>query len=447
MSFIENCRQLIALESTPSTGNMAAAEFVGEIGRQAGFHVDYQHENLSGLGQSNVILRPPSIGLPQEELLLLTHLDTVDPGPYAAWKRTGANPFEATIYQDSIFGLGAADTKLDILCKIEAARKFLDKDLKLPFVLVGTYGAQQGMAGVIRLLRRKMINAQKALVGEPTGLHLIHAGQGLATVEISIPFSDEEKEYRMQHDLAESTSTQSRFFVGKAAHSSLPQMGENAIVKMLDYLEQLPDGIAVMDLDGGVNHNSVPSQAVLEIDMVGGFKNPIVPKITQVKKALKRVEALFSSSGTDVERPLATMNIGMIRTFADGVRMTGSCRLGPKVSTVTYERWMEEIRRASEAEGAVFRVKDYKPPFQTTQESSFVAGCQEVLRAMGGSNQLNELPVTTEASVLTRMGVECLVFGPGQSVGNSHAPDESITIDELNQATAFYAKVIERFCL
>src|SRR5690606_19347226 len=125
-------------------------------------------------------------------------------------------------------------------------------------------------------------------------------------------FSDEERDYRLQHDLLESSSTQSKMFSGKAAHSARPQLGENAIVKMLDYLTQLPQGIAVMDLDGGISYNSVPSSAVLEIDLVATFKDPVVPKLFHVLNAAREVENKFKkfhAEESDNSRP--TMNIGM----------------------------------------------------------------------------------------------------------------------------------------
>src|SRR5690606_21284698 len=130
-----------------------------------------------------------------------------------------------------------------------------------------------------------------------------------------------EREYRIQHDLSETSSSQSKIFSGKAAHSSQPRFGENAIVKMLDYLTQLPEGIAVMDLDGGINYNSVPSTAVLEIDMVGGFEEPIVPKLSGVLKAARKFEQQFADYGSsrDLDYP-PTVNVGVIRTFEDEVQ-------------------------------------------------------------------------------------------------------------------------------
>lgn len=446
MSFLENCRKFIGIESSPGRGNKDAAQFVGHLCEEAGMHVEYQTETLNGLEQCNVIARPSS-SRPPEEILFQTHLDTVQAGNFANWTQTQANPFNASIIDGKIYGLGVADTKLDFLCKLEALKGLKGKNLKLPYVLVGTYGAQSGMAGAVKLVRKKLISSRKALIGEPTDLQLKCAGQGLAVVEISVPFSNEERDYKLQHDLQESSSTQSKMFSGKAAHSSRPQLGENAIVKMLDYLAQLPEGIAVMDLDGGLNYNSVPSSAVLEFDLVGSFKEPIVPKLSAVLQSARRVESQFEVY-KDSENGLSpTMNIGMIRTYEDEIRVLGSCRLPPSVPEEIYQKWMAELGEACSNVGAGFRVKDYKKSFAVAKNSSFVSELFKASKEMDLSPDQGLIESATEASVFSRLGVECVLFGPGLGVGNSHAPNEWVRVQDLEKATEFYRRVAERLCI
>jgi acetylornithine deacetylase/succinyl-diaminopimelate desuccinylase-like protein len=447
LSFLDDCRRLVALDSTPSHGNLSAAEFVGKLCEDAGLHVGYQRESLEGVDQCNVIARPQK-EMPPKEILLQTHLDTVHAGHFSQWTKTQSNPFNASIYDDLIYGLGTADVKLDFLCKIEAAKEFIGRPMKTPFVLVATFGAQNGMNGAIKLMRRKKLSATCALVGEPTQMRLVNAGTGLALVEISIPFSEEERLYRRNHDLNESTSSQSRMFGGRAAHSSDPMGGENAIMKMMEYLAHLPDGIAVMDMHGGVDYNTVPSSAVLEIDSVAGFPDPILPKISQIYASLMALEKDLREFREDgFQPPHPTMNLGTIRTVETEVRISGSCRLPPTVTDAIYERWMSKLGDAVQAVGATFRVRDYRGGFTTAEASPFARGAQEILRKMGLDDNLKKLPVTSEANVFSRLGVECLVWGPGQSVGNSHAPNENIKVSDLKVATAFYKHVIERFCL
>lgn len=443
MSFLDNCRRLVGLDSTPGHGNLSAAEFAGGLCREAGLHVEYQRESVEGIEQCNVIARPQATA-PEREFLFQTHLDTTDPGHFGHWTQTQSNPFNASIYGDLMCGLGTAEVKLDFLCKLEAMKSFIGKPLRIPFVLVGTFGAQSGMTGAIKLIRRKKLTAVYALVGEPTEMKLVVAGKGLAVVEIAVPFSEEERAYRRDHDLTESSSSQSRMFSGKAQGSPLT---ENAIMKMLAYLAQLPEGIALMDLDGGISHNSVPLSAVLEIDTVAGFRESIVAKISNIFSSMQVLEKElqeFREEGFDP--PYPTVNLGMIRTVENEVRITGCCRLPPSVTDAVYEGWMAKLEKAVQAAGATFRVTDYRKGFTADTNSEFVKTAQGILTQMNLGPELHKITVATEASVFHRLGIECLVWGPGASVGNSHAPNESVKISDLKTATEFYKRVIERFC-
>ena len=78
---------------------------------------------------------------------------------------------------------------------------------------------------------------------------------------------------------------------------------------------------------------------------------------------------------------------------------------------------------------------------------AFVKGCGEVLAARSWSNDLGNVAANTEASVFQKLGIECPVFSPGMSVGNSHASNESMILDDLEVEKFFYRNVLERFCL
>ncbi|MCB0361533.1 MAG: M20/M25/M40 family metallo-hydrolase [Bdellovibrionales bacterium] len=448
MNFIQSCRQLIAVDTSPTGDCLEAVKYLAELGKSLGFKTEIQVESLEGVEQANILLRPNDEISMGDELMLQTHLDTVDPGTYSQWTRTESNPFNASIYENKIYGLGSADVKLDFLCKMFATSQFCAQELKRSFVLVGTYGAQSAMAGAIRLLRRKKVWAKYALVGEPTKLELVGSGQGLAVVEVRIPFSEREMKYRRDHDSFESSSSQSKMFSGRAAHSSMPHLGESAISKMFQFLEQLPAGISVMELDGGLNYNSVPASAYLEFDLVGGLSDSVALKIGHIWQVVKILEAEFLEfKDESFEYPYSSLNIGTIRTSEEGIVITGSCRLLPSISQDIYEQWMNRLKESCREVGGEFIIKDYKPSFSTEPDSDFVSVCRKVLDAQGISKELKKISASTEASVFHRMGIECLAFGPGMSIGNSHAPNENVDIEELELAKTFYRQVIERFCL
>ncbi len=447
MDFITACRKFISIDSSPSNGNWELVQYAAELCREAGLQVEVQQENLNGILQSNIIARP-SESIPPDELMLQTHLDTPDPGAFALWTKTDANPFNAAIYQDAIYGLGAADVKLDFLCKLEAIRPLVKAKMKVPFVLVGSFGEEIGMQGAIKLIRKKKITAKRALIGEPSGMKLVHAGKGFGNVEIEIPFSQEEIDYRRRHDLSESSSTQSKIFLGKAAHSSVPEMGENAIRKMFEYFMKLPEGLMLMEMQGGINHNTVPANAVLEVDVVGGIKDAIGKKLESVIKVISKVEEDFKNfPDPNFDPPIPTMNIGMVRTLPDHIKLVGCCRVPPTVTNENFESWMDLIRNTCESVGGVFRVTDYKQAFKNQAQSDFMSICKQQMDKLGLECEPATQAVTNEANVFSRFGIECVVTGPGQGVGNSHAPNEHVKISDLNKAIEFYRAVVEKVCL
>lgn len=445
MEFIELCRRFIAIDSSSSHGSREIALLAADYCRQRGLEVELQEEAQD---EANVIARPPGVGRPQAEFMFQTHLDTADPGPFQMWARNGQNPYDAAIYEGRMHGLGAADSKLDFLCKLEALTPFAGRtQWTLPPVLVGTYGEERGMLGALRLIRKNKISAKMALIGEPTDLRLVNAAKGFAVVEIQLSFSSEEMKYRQEHDLKESTSTQSRLFRGQAAHSSDPQQGESAIAKMLDYLDQLPDGVVIMEIDGGQSKNTVPAHAFLEIE-TAIVKDAMAQRIRGVRRAIQKLESDFQNyHDSDFQPSHPTLNLGVIRTQESGVLMVGSCRIPPNIPHGIYEKWMEDLRLACEGFKAQFQVLDYKKPFRTPESSILLKGCRDELRRMGLVDFPGTQAATNEASLFHRLGVECLCFGAGVRESNSHTPHENVRIEDLHRATQFYRQVIERFCL
>jgi succinyl-diaminopimelate desuccinylase len=439
---------MIAFDSSPSQGTRELVHWLAELARSRGLFVEVVDETLGNYEQSSLLVRPVR-ERPSQEFLLQTHLDTPDPGPFALWSQTSHNPFDAHIIDQKIYGLGTADVKLDFLCKLEALSAFSsDTNWKLPPVLVGTYGEELGMHGALKLIRKNRFTAKMALVSEPSDLQLITAGKGMAAVEIRIPYSQEELQYKFEHNLRESTSTQSRIFNGKSSHSSTPQLGESAIKKMFDYLLQLPENIVVMEIDGGVNFNTVPANAFLEIDPVSGFSDPMSKKVATLYRALMELETQFLAyQDHDFFPSHPTLNIGLIRTFEDHVFISGTCRIPPVVTNEIYEGWMATLKRKCEAVGADFRVTDYKRPYRTDVDSIFVKGCLEELQEMGLSTKTITQSSTNEACLWSRIGIECISFGPGQREGNIHTPQEHVAVDDLKKSVEFYRRAIERFCI
>lgn len=447
MDFIQEYRKFIAIDSTPQQGSREIMEAAADLCSRLNLTVQMQAETINGEEQFNILVRPGQRPNSQE-FLFQTHLDTVDPGPYQMWKHNEQNPFHASIDDGHIYGLGAADVKLDFICKARALAKYANRQSwRLPPVLVGTFGEETGMHGALRLIRKNKVHATMALIGEPSDLQLIRAGMGMARVEIRIPFSAMELKFRDEHNLRESTSTQSKVFYGKAAHSSTPHLGESAIRKMFDYLLMLPERMALMEVDGGTNDNSVPIHAFLEIEMAA-IEDSVIKKLVDIYKTLCLLEESFLSHKDSSFSPAyPTMNIGLMRTYNDHVFMSGTFRMHPLITQQTYENWMYQIREACQQNGAQFQVTDYKKAFCISPQSMLLKSCIDELRGLGLSGDPITQSSCNEASIFSRVGIECLGFGPGRREGNIHTPEERVALADLETATLFYERILERLCI
>jgi len=447
LEFTDLCKKIIRIDSSPTEGNEAVALFCAELCKEVGLEVTLQEGQLSGKKQYNLLARPKSSSK-KREILFQTHLDTVEPGPMGNWTKTGLNPFEAHIEDGKIYGLGTADVKLDFLCKLRAVKEFAQTQMKSPFVLVGTFGEEVGMHGAQHLMTTKAIDASKAIIGEPSELQIVYANNGYLVVDFHVPFTQEEKNFLVRHNGGDTIMSQEKIFHGKAAHSSTPHLGDNAIYKLISYLEKMPEGIAVLAARGGSAVNTVPADAHVEVDGSTTFNNSTGSRLIKVVKYLQKMERDFMSFNDEQFSPShPTVNTGILNTTTEGVDLKVSFRITPQISEAEVEKWITQMKNFSTANKTEFKPERFSPSALTPLESDLVRGAIEIAKSL----KLSVKPITkasgTECSVYRKYGIECIVFGPGVSIGNSHTANEYNILKQLDQATEFYAGAVKRFCI
>ncbi len=449
MNFVDTCRKLISLDSSPTSSTVELVDYLAGLATDAGLEVEIIHEIQNGITQANIIVRTEKFTPGNNEFLLQTHLDTVDPGNFSLWKNNDFNPYDAVIEDGKIFGLGAAEVKLDFLCKLNALKNLKDKKFNsLKPVLIGTFGEETGMQGALKLIRKNKINAKYALIGEASDLKIIQAAKGYAVVEIRIPITEHERKYKLSRDQAESATTQTKLFSGKSAHSSTPHLGDNAVKKMLEFLQKMPENMVLVEADGGTRFNMIPSQSMVEIEMVSHIEDLSLVKLNKIYRILQEVENdMKQFQDAEFEPHFSTLSVGIIRTFEDSLLLGGSCRILPNITQEQYETWMNKIQKVCEECGALFRITDYKRPFRTSENSVLIKTAQSILESMNLDSKCKTLASTNEASLFTRLNIECICIGAGVREGNVHTPTEHVKIEDLSIATHFYEQMVERFCL
>jgi acetylornithine deacetylase/succinyl-diaminopimelate desuccinylase-like protein len=442
LDFIDAAKALIASDSSHGQGTAETVRVLQQLAESFGFAVTIQEEVSQGAPQANIFISTHDA---PKKLLLQTHLDTTIPGSFALWSKTGFNPFQASIRGDSIFGLGAADVKLDFLCKLYAAKRISWAGKKSGAIILGTYGEEEGMQGAIKAIRSRSVSPSFALIGEPTDLQLVYSGKGITHLEIVIPHDS-----RILDEWADDGATgvtQSKVFHGKAAHSSAPEDGENAVEKLLEYLTHLPDSIDIISVDGGVAYNTIPTQASVEFDLNATEESKLPSQIQAIYAKIKQLEKEFSEYPNELfDPPHPTINIGMIRNHPDHVKMSGAVRWAKHIEEEQYTAWIAELVDTCKSVGAICRVIDVKKPFATDTTGEFARMCKEEAQKLIPGVSFKTQPVANEANVFSRFGFECIVFGPGQRQNNAHTPEEHVSLADLKKAEDFYFHIMNRVC-
>lgn len=446
--FIEIARQMISFDTTPQSSTVELVHFLKGLAIKMGLHVDVQNETQHSVPQANIIvrLRPQSPG--EQTFLLQSHLDTTDPGAYSLWKKNQSNPFDAVIDNGHIYGLGVAEVKLDFLCKLFAMHSMRDQKLStLNPILVGTFGEETGMQGALKIIRKNKMNARYALISEPSDLQIINAAKGFVTVEIRVPFSKAELLFKQQHAELTESSSQSKVFSGKATHSSTPHLGENAAVKLFEYLETLSPDQMILDIDAGSRFNIIPNQASVEIVQTSEFINSTITKLNKVYRVMKNIEMdMKNYLDEDFTPQHSTYSIGVVRMYEDYILIGGSCRIVPSVGSEIYEKWIKMFQASCEEIGAEFHLQDYKRPFRVSTKSILVKAAQSELEKLDIRKECRTMASANEASLFSRVGIECLCIGIGEREGNIHTPSEKVHLEQTKTAIHFYEKMIARLC-
>lgn len=452
MNIVELTRKLAAIDSSISHGTCDIVNYAVELCNRWSLNFEVVPETINGIHNANLIIRPDE-NASNEDLLFISHLDTSDPGEYGRWVRTGANPFNASLDGDSIYGLGIANAKADFACKLIAfkegqeAKRKNNKTSVLNPVLVSTFGLSSGF-GAIRLIRKKKVNPKAVIVSGPTNLEIANRGPGYAKVEVTIPFSHEEKEYHDRHNFSEVSVSQSKVFSRPNSERISLDFFDNPIIKLIDYLKNLPTGISVLSIDGGANAETEPDMAYLELNIVDGIQQGVISKLIKIGEALKDLSVDFKKIPqlANVEVP-SKIILGSVRTHPEEIKLSGVCKLAPVGKEDLYSVWIEKLRTACKNTGADFKIIDFKEPFITDEKSHFVSSLKEISSSLNLPSALRSAHECTEANIYSRMNKDTIVYGAGELKGLKHSSEESVTVQQLEHATAFYRKTLERYCI
>lgn len=228
MDALELTRQLIRIESI--SGNEAAlVNFLADYLDNLGFEVELQEAEPN---RPNLYARRG-----EPDVVLSTHTDTVP--PYVELRED----------DEHIYGRGACDTKGLMAAMLKTCERLIGEQVS-DFGVLLLVGEENGSIGA-RVANNIENRCRYLINGEPTESKLALGSKGALRAILKAQ--------------------------GRAAHSAYPHMGESAVTKLLDVLEdvrraELPAdetlGATTVNIgliSGGVAANVIPPQAQAEL--------------------------------------------------------------------------------------------------------------------------------------------------------------------------------------
>ncbi len=416
---IQAASDLIAADTVSSRGNLAVVPVVRGLAQACGLGL----EVLPASGEdANLLVSLPGAAHTAEPLLFVTHTDTVPPGPESAW--TVTSPWKAKVEGDRLYGLGSADVKVDLCAKLLAMERLAGRPLARGVHWLGTYGEEVGLRGAKAFAASGRLSPRAVVCGEPSSLRVVHAHKGylVARVWLGKP-------------APAAPAVRSEVFTGRAAHSSTPALGENAIEKALS---ARLDG--VVSMRGGQGANSVPARC--EVGFAAESSLPVAAMRRAVAAWREVIETLTPRDDARFEPGRPVANVGWIEAAAGQAELLLDARLLPGHEPAAV---MADYREAIGRLGGEVSFERDNPAVWTDPAGPLVSAARRTSEALGLPAEPETKATNTEAAAFAGR-CEAIVFGPGESRGNAHCPNEHTSISQVLRAVDWYERLALELC-
>ena len=313
---------------------------------------------------------------PGPTLILYAHTDTIDLSE-AHMKKWEFDPFGGEIKDDRIYGVGAADTKGGAAGVLGTAKAIVTSGLDFNgkiIVLFATAAEAAAQGGASTLAKHNLLpKADGAILADSSNRQIVRTFKGRAWFEFIVH--------------------------GKSVHSSTPELGINAVDKMVDVIQALkkirfsdshdPDlgaiTLAVTSIDGRNVGSSIPGTCRITADL------RTIPGYT-ADEAQKKIQVVLD----DLMQKDKDMNVVM-NILPNSIKRSVLTPLEDPI-----------VRATAKAMEDVLGKVEYLPGVMSTGAIYFLDS-----------------------------GIPTVFFGPG-SIFNAHMPNEYVEVARLEEAAKIY---------
>lgn len=396
---VQLTKELVAFNTVSANSNIGLCEFLTPVLFGMGFcvedlHVkDYPADKKTGrpaVKKANLIAR---IGPKDAEpLVLCGHMDTMPIDDITKWdsKKT-RDPLHAAENTDgNLYGRGTVDMKGPLAAMICAVESLLEKSPKLrrELIICLTHDEEVGLRGARRIVAdNKLKNPRFILVTEPTQLVPVRMHKGYLCL--------------------------TAICAGEGGHSARGRRKINAIEVAARVVEELEE--FAKELKAVREPCMDPPYANLNIGLIAGG--------TKLNKIPAKCEVSFSI------RPIPGQSTKRIQAYITERLMTLGFDRKTGVSVVNVELFERDKGRIP------------TEPMCTSADSELI----KVAEKVSGRSAIGE-PYSTDASVLQKLGADCMIFGPG-NIDVAHEPNEFIELNQLKTGVEYFGKIVEAICV
>jgi acetylornithine deacetylase len=311
------------------------------------------------------------------------HMDVV-PVEGQAWD---TDPFQMVERDGRLYGRGTCDMKGFVACVLALAPeiKVREAELRTPVHIVLSYDEEVGCTGVkpmISTFGKTLPMPRMVVVGEPTNMTVVNAHKGGSRFLTEI--------------------------IGKAAHSSKPQLGVGAIRiagELIAELGRMEDRLKATHTDPRFDP---PYASITVSEITGGIAHNIIPPLCSFRWGVRTLP------GVDANAIAAEL-----QAYAERELLPAMREASPECTIET-------------------RAVGLLPPFSSGEASEATT----LALKLAGQNETFAVPYGTEASHFQAAGSSTVVIGPG-SIDQAHQPNEFVEIVELEKCLAFLARVAD----
>ena len=375
---IEILKKLVSFDTTSFKSNLDLIKFIENYLNDLNIKSELIYDETKNKANLFTTIGPNLQG----GIVLSGHTDVV-PITKQNWT---SDPFILTERDDKLFGRGSSDMKGFIAIVLSRVSAMVEKKLKKPIHLAFSYDEEIGCVGVhslLDLIKKKSINPEFCIVGEPTSMEMVIGHKGKHAYDVKVD--------------------------GLSCHSGQAPNGVNAInyaSKLINYIEEINKEKSIKGPFD--NEYEIPYSTLHTGLIKGGTILNIVPNLCQFEFEIRHLAE---------DDPLEIIQ---------------------RIKQYTEELLIKEMHNISSTTNIEINEKINYPGLNISESISPVKQVKELL----GKSSHKKVVFGTEGGLFKReLNLPTIICGPG-SIDQAHKPDEFISIQQIEKGGTFIDKLI-----